>query len=292
MSTPAYAVAVLTDVEPGPAITEYLARIDATLDLYGGQFLVHGGAAEPPEGKWAGLPIVIQYPDQNAAHAWYQSSEYQEILPLRLNHSQGIAAILPACPTAPGRRHPRRTATRPSRRARDMSPASPVAPQKEQHPTSLRKDAKPDGVAQRRSGTAKLARRWPGGPFLASFPLHFYSSDSSAGVAQETPPFSCLHPRVRQGHSARTPRRGRAQPAGGPTPARPDHEASAAGGPTPPAPFSPAATSEAAGQGAQSEFVPTVDRPTSHISQPRLSTALGIIRPSLVPAAINTNHPY
>ncbi len=281
MSTPAYAVAVLTDVEPGPAITEYLARIDATLDLYGGQFLVHGGAAESLEGKWAGLPIVIQYPDQNAAHAWYQSSEYQEILPLRLNHSQGIAAILPACPTAPGRRHPRRTATRPSRRARDMSPASPVAPQKEQHPTSLRKDAKPDGVAQRRSGTAKLARRWPGGPSLIP-----HSSDSSAGDSTGDATVQLPHPRVRQGHPARTPRRGRAQPAGGPTPARPDHEASAAGGPTPPA------TSEAAGQGAQSEFVPTVDGPTSHISQPRLSTALGIIRPSLVPAAINTNHPY
>ena len=98
MSTPAYAVAVLTDVEPGPAITEYLARIDATLDLHGGQFLVHGGAAEPLEGKWAGLPIVIRFPDADAAHGWYQSPEYQAILPLRLDHSRGVAAILPGVP--------------------------------------------------------------------------------------------------------------------------------------------------------------------------------------------------
>ena len=98
MSTPAYAVAVLTDVEPGPQITEYLTRIDATLDLYGAQFLVHGGTAEPLEGEWIGLPIVIRFPDRDTAHAWYRSPEYQAILPLRLNHSSSVAAIVPGVP--------------------------------------------------------------------------------------------------------------------------------------------------------------------------------------------------
>ena len=49
-----------------------------------------------------------------------------------------------------------------------MIPASPVAPEKEQHPNSLRKDARPDAVVQRRSRTAKLAGRWPGGPTFTS----------------------------------------------------------------------------------------------------------------------------
>lgn len=98
MSAPAYAVALLSDVEPGPEIAEYLAQIDDTLAPYGGVFLVHGGPAEPLEGKWTGLPIMIRFPDRDAAYAWYRSPEYQAILPLRRNHSRSVAAIVPGVP--------------------------------------------------------------------------------------------------------------------------------------------------------------------------------------------------
>ena len=43
---PAYAVAHMRQATMGPAIVEYLERIDATLAPFGGRFLVHGGAAE------------------------------------------------------------------------------------------------------------------------------------------------------------------------------------------------------------------------------------------------------
>jgi len=44
MST--YAVAHLRSVTMGPDIVEYLQRVDATLEPFGGRFLVQGGAVE------------------------------------------------------------------------------------------------------------------------------------------------------------------------------------------------------------------------------------------------------
>lgn len=98
MTTPAYAIAYLQDVDLGPAIGDYLTRIDDTLAPYGGRFLVHGGELDAVEGSWPGTVVVIGFPDQEAAHAWYRSPAYQEILPLRLEHSRSIAAIVPGVP--------------------------------------------------------------------------------------------------------------------------------------------------------------------------------------------------
>lgn len=63
----AYAVALLYDVEVGPAIRAYLERIDATLAPFGGRFVIHGGAVTELEGTWPGDLIVIEFPDGAAA---------------------------------------------------------------------------------------------------------------------------------------------------------------------------------------------------------------------------------
>ena len=97
-TVPAYALAYLREVELGDDITEYLQRIDATLAPYGGRFLVHGGSLVPIEGEWDGDIVIIAFPDLDAARAWYASSDYQAILPLRTAHSHSIAAIVPGVP--------------------------------------------------------------------------------------------------------------------------------------------------------------------------------------------------
>ncbi len=84
---PAYAVAHLRDVVMGPPIVEYLQRIDATLKPFAGRFIVHGGEIEVWEGAWPGQLIIIEFPNREQARAWYKSSAYQEILPLRTNNS-------------------------------------------------------------------------------------------------------------------------------------------------------------------------------------------------------------
>ena len=86
---PTYAVAHLRKVTMGPQIVEYLQQIDATLEPFAGRFLVHGGEVEVLEGAWPGHLIIIEFPDRERARAWYESSAYQGILPLRTNNSEG-----------------------------------------------------------------------------------------------------------------------------------------------------------------------------------------------------------
>ena len=95
---PAYALAYLREVDLGAEIIDYLGRIDATLAPYGGRFLVHGGRVSAVEGAWDGDLVVIAFPDRAAAREWYDSPAYQEILPLRLEHSQSIAAVVDGVP--------------------------------------------------------------------------------------------------------------------------------------------------------------------------------------------------
>jgi len=90
---PAYAVAHMRQVTMGPAIVEYLERIDATLAPFGGRFLVHGGQVEVVEGTWPGHLIVIEFPDRARAHAWYRSATYQQIVALRTDNSSSDVII-------------------------------------------------------------------------------------------------------------------------------------------------------------------------------------------------------
>lgn len=84
----AYAVAHMRQVTPGPQIVEYLQKIDATLEPFGGRFIVHGGDVEVIENSWPGFLIVIEFPDRGQARGWYHSPAYQEILALRTGNSQ------------------------------------------------------------------------------------------------------------------------------------------------------------------------------------------------------------
>jgi uncharacterized protein (DUF1330 family) len=84
---PSYAVAHMRQVTLGPAVVEYLQRIDATLAPFGGRFIVHGGEVEVLEGNWPGHLIVIEFPDRGRASAWYNSGAYREIVALRTDNS-------------------------------------------------------------------------------------------------------------------------------------------------------------------------------------------------------------
>jgi uncharacterized protein (DUF1330 family) len=90
----AYGVGILNHVETGPAIVEYLERIDATLAPYEGHFIVHGGEPQMLEGSNPGAMIVIEFPDARRARDWYESADYQAILPLRSEHSESTIFII------------------------------------------------------------------------------------------------------------------------------------------------------------------------------------------------------
>jgi uncharacterized protein (DUF1330 family) len=89
-----YAVGILHDVKMGPAIVEYLERIDATLAPFDGHFIVHGGQARVLEGTTPGTLIVIEFPDRSKAEDWYDSPAYQAILPLRAANSTSTIFLI------------------------------------------------------------------------------------------------------------------------------------------------------------------------------------------------------
>lgn len=90
----AYAVARLHSVEMGPAIVEYLEKIEATLAPFRGRYIIHGGRTTVLEGDWTGDLIVVAFPDRASAAAWYDSPAYRAIKPLRTAHSEGDVLLI------------------------------------------------------------------------------------------------------------------------------------------------------------------------------------------------------
>jgi uncharacterized protein (DUF1330 family) len=91
---PAYFVAELETTNPA-GMEAYRAAVPATLAQYGGRFVVRGGASELIEGGPEPKRIVIlEFADAAAIKRWYNSPEYQKILPDRLENSTGRAFIV------------------------------------------------------------------------------------------------------------------------------------------------------------------------------------------------------
>jgi len=91
---PAYFVAEL-ETTNAAGMEPYRAAVPATIAQYGGRYLARGGAAELMEGGPEPKRIVIlEFPDTAAAKRWYNSPEYQKILPIRLANSTGRVFIV------------------------------------------------------------------------------------------------------------------------------------------------------------------------------------------------------
>lgn len=87
---PAYIVASV-DVKDPEGYSAYSAQVPATLERFGGRFIVRGGELEVLEGGEWFTPrlVVLEFPSREAAADWYRSEEYQRILPIRHATSTG-----------------------------------------------------------------------------------------------------------------------------------------------------------------------------------------------------------
>jgi uncharacterized protein (DUF1330 family) len=62
----------------------YRERAPATLEAYGGRYLVRGGPHEVVEGEWnPERVVVVEFPSVERAHEWYESPEYRAIVDMR-----------------------------------------------------------------------------------------------------------------------------------------------------------------------------------------------------------------
>ena len=91
----AYVIAHVTLTNAELFGSEYGSKVKATVDAFGGQFLVRGGEVSYREGEPIGdIEVVIEFPDRAAAIAWEESEQYQSILPGRTNNSVGKVVIV------------------------------------------------------------------------------------------------------------------------------------------------------------------------------------------------------
>jgi uncharacterized protein (DUF1330 family) len=71
---------------PNDESLKYLEKVEGTFAPYGGKWLVLGQHDEVLEGAWPGSVVLMEFPDRDAANAWYYSPAYQEILHLRTDN--------------------------------------------------------------------------------------------------------------------------------------------------------------------------------------------------------------
>jgi len=84
----AYVIAEV-EVTDAAAYEEYRKRVPATIEQYGGKYLVRGGATETQEGGWAPARLVIlEFPSMAQARRWYDSPEYAPARAIRQRASK------------------------------------------------------------------------------------------------------------------------------------------------------------------------------------------------------------
>jgi len=74
---------------------EYSKQVPAVIEKYGGKFLVRGGKVEQLEGEW--LPsrmVIMEFESLEQAKTWYNSPEYQAIIGIRQDNSEGSLVLL------------------------------------------------------------------------------------------------------------------------------------------------------------------------------------------------------
>ena len=89
---PGYFIARIAVRDPG--LTRPTGPGDGNDGKVWRRYLVRGGETELREGSWRGRTVAIEFPDLATARAWYNSPEYQAILPFRLVASQGDAILV------------------------------------------------------------------------------------------------------------------------------------------------------------------------------------------------------
>jgi uncharacterized protein (DUF1330 family) len=88
-------VIALIDVTDPEAYKLYTVHTPRVIQQYGGKFVVRGGAPEALEGELpASRFVVIEFADRAAAKRFYESKDYQEIVPLRQAAATGSIAVV------------------------------------------------------------------------------------------------------------------------------------------------------------------------------------------------------
>ena len=83
-----YAIAHVTFTNREAFMSDYASKVGGTVAAFGGRYLVRAGEVSYSEGESLGdISVVIEFPDRESAHAWNDSKEYRDIVPIRHQNS-------------------------------------------------------------------------------------------------------------------------------------------------------------------------------------------------------------
>jgi len=81
-------VIVDLNVKDDAALASYRRAVPATVEKYGGRFIVRAGACEVLEGDWTPKRmVVLEFPSMDALKRWYRSDDYKPLLAERQRYS-------------------------------------------------------------------------------------------------------------------------------------------------------------------------------------------------------------
>jgi uncharacterized protein (DUF1330 family) len=88
-------VLVDVDVTDAEQYDRYRPKAAASVEQYGGRYLVRGGASEVLEGdRVPHRLVVLEFPDADAARRWYHSPEYREAKATRAGAATGSFVLV------------------------------------------------------------------------------------------------------------------------------------------------------------------------------------------------------
>ena len=86
-------------IENRAMIDQYVAKVIPTIESHQGRTIAFDGDPEVVEGKIEyPRTVIVEFPSMTAFRAWYDSPEYQEILPLRLKSAPGTLIVAKGFP--------------------------------------------------------------------------------------------------------------------------------------------------------------------------------------------------
>jgi len=89
----AYMIARI-DVTDPEEYAIYAGQTVALAERFGGRFLVKGGPQEVLEGEAPSRHVIVEFPSRAAAERWFNSPEYQRVLPIALRASTRDVVIV------------------------------------------------------------------------------------------------------------------------------------------------------------------------------------------------------
>ncbi len=90
-----YFVLEIEKVYDQQKFAEYAQRGVPTIQQAGGRLLVVGGSPEEVEGNWQPQAVaILEFADVEHFKGWYNSPDYREVMPLRLQGTASRGVLL------------------------------------------------------------------------------------------------------------------------------------------------------------------------------------------------------